>query len=126
MKSTVNQDQQLKLVSNCLAQSESLMMGQSDPDNPNKHFHGNTPSSTFCYDTLSPHVLGMLIAIYEHKTFTEAMIWNINPFDQWGVELGKKMAGQIMQDLDSNTGKRATHDASTNRLIDDYLKRNKN
>ncbi len=120
-------EQHLKLVSNCLAQSEALMMGQENKTEPNKHFEGNTPSTTIVYNSLSPEVLGMLIAIYEHKTFVEAMLWNINPFDQPGVELGKELAHNLSQDLSHEemevSGEK--HDASTALLIQEYQRRNK-
>ena len=102
-------------------------MGQEDDTDANRNFPGNTPSSTFVYSSLTPNVLGMLIAIYEHKTFVEAMLWDINPFDQWGVELGKKLARQLIQDI-SPGGKEASttsHDASTLLLMQEYLQRNK-
>ena len=94
LRSESHQLQHMKLVSNCLAQSEALMMGQEDTDNPSNNFTGNSPSSTFVYSSLTPKVLGMLLAIYEHKTFVEAMLWDLNPFDQCGVELGKQLAGK--------------------------------
>jgi glucose-6-phosphate isomerase len=119
-----DQEQQLKQVSNCLAQSEALMLGQQDDSNPNKQFPGNTPSTTFVYSTLTPRVLGMLIAIYEHKTFVEAMLWDINPFDQWGVELGKKLAMKLIQDLSDAEVSVSEHDASTLLLMREYLHRN--
>ena len=118
-----DQQQQLKLVSNCLAQSEALMMGQDDDTDANRNFPGNSPSSTMVYSSLTPKVLGMLLAIYEHKTFVEAMIWDINPFDQWGVELGKKLAGQLIEDISVN--ETSGHDASTSLLMQEYLQRNK-
>lgn len=121
--SSSNQEQQQKLVSNCLAQSEALMMGQDDETDANRNFPGNSPSSTFVYGSLTPEVLGMLLAVYEHKTFVEAMIWDINPFDQWGVELGKKLAGQLIEDIALE--KTSSHDASTSLLMQEYLQRNK-
>ncbi len=125
LQSDVDQEQQKKLVSNCLAQSEALMLGQQDKSDPNKQFPGNTPSTTIVYSRLNPRVLGMLIAIYEHKTFVEAMLWDINPFDQWGVELGKKLARQLLQDLSSAGVSTSKHDASTLLLMQEYLLRNK-
>jgi glucose-6-phosphate isomerase len=59
---------------------------------PHKVFPGNKPTSTLLFDKLDPHTLGMLIALYEHKVFVQSVVWNINPFDQWGVELGKQLA----------------------------------
>jgi glucose-6-phosphate isomerase len=98
------------LVANCLAQSEALMRGRGESEvearmraqgaredeiaalAPHKTFPGNRPSSTFLYKQLTPRVLGELIALYEHKVFVQSVIWNIDPFDQWGVELGKELA----------------------------------
>lgn len=119
-----NQQQQLKLVSNCLAQSEALMLGQQDDSDANRQFPGNTPSTTMVYSQLTPRVFGMLIAIYEHKTFVEAMLWDINPFDQWGVELGKKLANLLMQDLLHAEVSTTDHDSSTHLLMQEYLNRN--
>ena len=87
-------------LANCLAQSRVLMLGddaipeclRAEFDNPFKHYPGNQPSNTLVLDELSPNSIGKLIALYEHKTFVESVIWNINPFDQWGVELGKLIA----------------------------------
>ena len=117
-------EQHMHLVSNCLAQSEALMLGQSDNADPKRHFPGNTPSTTIAYSTLSANVFGMLIALYEHKTFVEAMLWDINPFDQWGVELGKKLAQNLGQELAESKGIKGEHDASTTLLMQEYLKRN--
>ena len=83
---------------------------------PHKVFPGNRPSTTIMYRKLGPRTLGMLLAMYEHRVFTMGAVWNINSFDQWGVELGKQLATTIAGDLASRdvlTG----HDASTNRLI---------
>jgi glucose-6-phosphate isomerase len=127
LKSASHQPQHMKLVSNCLAQSEALMMGQEDTDNPNNNFAGNSPSSTIVYSSLTPKVLGMLLAIYEHKTFVEAMLWDLNPFDQCGVELGKQLAGKIIEDISLSDEEVAVaeHDASTTLLMKEYLLRNK-
>ncbi len=124
LKNETNPKQHMNLVSNCLAQSEALMLGQTDNADPKRHFPGNTPSTTIAYSTLSANVLGMLIALYEHKTFVEAMLWDINPFDQWGVELGKKLAQNLSQELAENKGVKGEHDASTTLLMNEYLKRN--
>ncbi len=86
------------LLSNCLAQSEALMHGRSLEEagnNPHKEFSGNRPSCTFIYDKLDPYTLGMIMAFYEHKIFVQGVIWNINSFDQWGVELGKELAKKL-------------------------------
>ena len=107
------------LVANCLAQGEALMRGSANSAEPHRHFDGNRPSTTIAYDRLDPYTLGMLLALYEHKTYAEAAIWGINPFDQWGVELGKTLAGQIAAEL-AGGGGNAPRDASTEQLMDKY------
>ena len=107
------------LAANCLAQGEALMRGRTDTAKPHRHFDGNRPSTTILYDRLDPYTLGMLLALYEHKTFVEAAIWGINPFDQWGVELGKTLAGQIAGEL-AGGGGHAPRDSSTELLMDKY------
>ena len=109
------------LYANCIAQSEALMLGNSENKQlPRyKHVAGNRPSTIIIYDTLTPRTLGMLLAMYEHRTFVQACIWNINPFDQWGVELGKQISGTILDDLVGN-GNASTHDSSTTELIKKY------
>jgi glucose-6-phosphate isomerase len=87
------------LIANCLAQSEALMKGRTLEQaggNPHRVFPGNRPSITLAYNQLDPHTLGRLIALYEHRVFTEAAIWDINAFDQWGVELGKELANNLL------------------------------
>lgn len=84
-------DKDTGLLNNMLAQAQALMSGQNHK-NPHQHFDGNRPSSTLLFDSLTPETLGMLIALYEHKIFVQGVIWNINSFDQYGVELGKKLA----------------------------------
>lgn len=79
---------------------------------------GNRPSNTLMIDKLTPKALGALIALYEHKVFVQGAIWNINSFDQWGVELGKQLANRITPDLTSTT--KLEYDASTNGLIERY------
>lgn len=117
------------LLANCFAQSEALMLGKSEtqvraelgnhPDidalAPQKTFPGNRPSTTITLDALSPFALGHLIALYEHKVFVQGVIWGVNSFDQWGVELGKVLAGTILSEM--NAGKVGTHDPSTEALI---------
>ena len=83
------------LVANCLAQSEALMLGR-DHENPHRSFPGNRPSTTLMYRQLTPHTLGKIIALYEHRVFVEGVIWGINSFDQWGVELGKELANKML------------------------------
>ena len=128
------------LLANCFAQTEALMVGKTAPEAraeletqglqgkeleallPHKVFPGNKPTNTLLFDKLDPHMLGMLIALYEHKVFVQSVVWNINPFDQWGVELGKQLAGKILPEL-SNEALSIKHDASTNGLINHYLGR---
>jgi glucose-6-phosphate isomerase len=81
-----------------------------------KTFPGNRPTNSFLYPKLTPEVLGSLIALYEHKIFTQGVIWNINSFDQMGVELGKQLAKKILPEL-SGEGQVTSHDSSTNGLI---------
>jgi glucose-6-phosphate isomerase len=111
--------QQKMLLSNCLAQSRALMMGKDGGAEPHRHFSGNRPSNTFVLDSLSPETFGALIAMYEHKVFVQGVLWNVNSYDQWGVELGKVMAKEIEQTL--TTGASDAQDASTRQLID-YLR----
>ena len=82
-----------------------------------KQYEGNQPSSTLLIQELSPYSLGMLIALYEHKVFVQSVIWNINPFDQWGVEKGKEIANQILPVLSGKTNDLSQLDASTQGLI---------
>ena len=84
---------------------------------PHRVFEGNRPSTTIIADELTPDVLGALVALYEHNVFTQAAIWDINPFDQWGVELGKVLAQNIIQEIESRKKPRLSHDSSTNNLI---------
>ena len=107
------------LVANCLAQGEALMQGSTDAGEPCRRFDGNRPSTTILYDRLDPYTLGMLLALYEHKTFVEAAIWGINPFDQWGVELGKTLAGRIAAELAGDEAP-GSHDSSTEQLMGRY------
>ncbi|MDD2721683.1 MAG: glucose-6-phosphate isomerase [Gallionella sp.] len=127
------------LLANCFAQTEALMIGktaeearaelvaQGMSDNeleallPHKVFQGNKPTNTLLFDRLDPHALGMLIALYEHKVFAQGIVWNINSFDQWGVELGKQLAGKILPEL-LDKSVQSTHDASTRSLIQYYQK----
>lgn len=125
------------LMSNVFAQAEALMMGRSREEAkaemlaegrsaeeierllPYKSFPGNKPTNTLLFRTLAPKTLGSLIALYEHKIFVQGVIWNINSFDQWGVELGKKLAGAIRHELDDDSPV-SSHDPSTNNLINYY------
>ena len=130
-------DHQDKLLANFFAQTEALAFGKTaaearaeleqqgvqgealDELVPYKAFTGNRPTSSLLYQELSPHRLGSLIALYEHKIFVQGVIWNINSFDQWGVELGKQLAGKILPEL-AGDGPVTSHDSSTNGLIDYY------
>ncbi|PJF19845.1 Phosphoglucose isomerase [Paramicrosporidium saccamoebae] len=124
------------LLANCIAQTEALMVGKTaaqvdaemakeDPVRRNllrthKSFVGNHPTNTILYDCLSPYTLGALIAMYEHKIFVQGIVWDINSFDQWGVELGKQLANVVLKELE--TGNASTsHDASTVNLISHVL-----
>lgn len=127
------------LMSNVFAQTEALMKGKNEEEVmtelkaegkddkeiefllPYKLFPGNKPTNTFLFYTLDPKTLGSLIALYEHKIFVQGIIWNLNSFDQWGVELGKKMATDILSELNEG-GAVNSHDSSTNGLINYYLK----
>jgi glucose-6-phosphate isomerase len=121
------------LMSNLLAQSEALAFGkpieqvraEGTPEwlAPHRVFEGNRPSTTILIDRLTPETLGKLIALYEHSVFTQGAIWNINPFDQWGVQLGKVLAGQIGPELESADEPALQHDSSTNALIRWYRQR---
>ncbi|KAK1745837.1 glucose-6-phosphate isomerase [Skeletonema marinoi] len=128
------------LLSNYFAQTEAMAMGKSADQVraelkgkmsdeavealvPHKVFEGNRPSTSFLFQKLTPRMLGILIAMYEMKIFTQAAVWNINAFDQWGVELGKALAKQILPELDG-AGEVGSHDSSTNGLIN-YYKANK-
>ena len=86
---------------------------------PQKMFAGNRPTNSILFQKLTPRTLGSLIALYEHKIFTQGIIWDINSFDQWGVELGKQLAKAILPEL-AAPGEVTTHDSSTNGLINDY------
>ncbi len=106
------------LIANLFAQAEALAFGQQS-DNPHQVCEGNRPTSMLLADELTPYSLGALIALYEHKVFVQGTIWGIDSFDQWGVELGKKLAVNIIDEFGS--GKAGDHDSSTTRLIDRYL-----
>jgi glucose-6-phosphate isomerase len=88
---------------------------------PHKIFDGNRPTNSILVKQITPQTLGSLIAIYEHKIFVQGVIWNINSFDQWGVELGKQLANKILPEL-ADESIIASHDSSTNGLINTYKK----
>jgi glucose-6-phosphate isomerase len=118
------------LTANLFAQSEALAFGKTPaevsaegtPDwlVPHRTFEGNRPSSTILADRLTPETLGTLVALYEHSVFTQGAIWNLDPFDQWGVELGKVLAGRIIPELESIAEPPLQHDSSTVSLIRYY------
>ena len=126
------------LIANCLAQTEALMRGRTLEEArdemlaaglsaaeaerlaPHRQFDGNRPTNTILTERITPHSLGALIALYEHKIFTQGIVWGINSFDQWGVELGKKLANVIIGELDAGEIT-ATHDASTEALLRYFL-----
>jgi glucose-6-phosphate isomerase len=87
---------------------------------PHRTFEGNRPSSTLVAERLTPRMLGTLVALYEHSVFTQGVIWNINSFDQWGVELGKALANRIVPELEAGEDPQLAHDSSTNTLIRRY------
>eukprot|EP01120_Amphizonella_sp_Union-15-10_P006011 TRINITY_DN1861_c0_g3_i2.p1 TRINITY_DN1861_c0_g3~~TRINITY_DN1861_c0_g3_i2.p1 ORF type:complete len:119 (+),score=23.94 TRINITY_DN1861_c0_g3_i2:222-578(+) len=91
---------------------------------PHKVFSGNRPTNSLLFQKLTPKTLGSLIALYEHKIFVQGIIWNINSFDQWGVELGKVLATTILNELE-NDQQVSSHDSSTNGLINYYKKHRK-
>ncbi|MEM7680001.1 MAG: glucose-6-phosphate isomerase [Pseudomonadota bacterium] len=104
------------LVSNAIAQTAALMMGHKNTDEPYKNFPGNRPSCTLILPELNAYYLGMLMALYEHKTFVQGVIWDINSFDQWGVELGKEIAKTITDTIE-NPDQNDALDSSTNGLL---------
>jgi len=120
------------LIANVFAQSEALAFGRTadevraegTPDwlVPHRVFEGNRPSNTILAERLTPALLGKLVALYEHSVFTQGAIWNIDPFDQWGVELGKVLANRIIPELESKTPSELKHDSSTNCLIQRFRK----
>jgi glucose-6-phosphate isomerase len=120
------------LLANVFAQTEALAFGkrpeqvktEGTPDwlVPHRVFEGNRPSNTILADRLTPEILGKLVALYEHSVFTQGTIWQINSFDQWGVELGKVLAQRIIPELESKTEPTLSHDSSTNSLIRRYRK----
>lgn len=132
-------DHHEKLLSNFFAQTEALMNGKTEAAvkeelrdqgkseeeikkiAPFKVFEGNKPTNSFLLKEITPESLGSLIALYEHKIFTQGIIWNIFSFDQWGVELGKQLAGKILPELENNDVI-TSHDSSTNGLINEYKK----
>jgi len=92
-------DHHAKLLANVFAQAEALAFGSENKEEPYRNFEGNRPSNIIMIKKLTPYTLGSLIAMYEHKIFVEGVIWNIDSFDQWGVELGKKLATTILDEF---------------------------
>jgi glucose-6-phosphate isomerase len=105
------------LLANCLAQSAALMAGQNNPAEPHRHFTGNRPSTTFILDALTPYTLGLLLAMYEHKVFVQGVLWCVNSFDQWGVELGKALAKDLEPEIAGTAPPSTSRDASTAGLV---------
>jgi len=138
-------DHRQKLVANCFAQTEALMQGRTadevetdlrakglDDEEiqallPHKVFTGNRPTNTIVLDRVTPRSLGMLIALYEHQIFVQGVVWRINSFDQWGVELGKELAGKILGEekklLAGQEVDLEHHDSSTRALIERFVNR---
>ncbi|MCO4822880.1 MAG: glucose-6-phosphate isomerase, partial [Flavobacteriaceae bacterium] len=120
-----NQGHQDKLISNYIAQTEALLKGKTATEvsaektdkkvTPFKVFEGNKPTNSIFIEKLTPESLGKLLAMYEHKIFVQGVIWNVYSYDQFGVELGKQLAGDILNDLKNNTS--ANHDGSTTNLM---------
>jgi glucose-6-phosphate isomerase len=118
------------LMANMFAQAEALAFGKTENEVqaegtpealvPHRVFPGNRPSNMLLAERLDPETLGKLIAIYEHSVFTQSIVWDINAFDQWGVELGKALANRILPELEQSHSALLTHDASTNRAIEWY------
>ena len=125
-------DHHQKLMANFIAQQEALAFGKNEaalqtentPESlvPYKRFEGNRPSTCILANKLTPETLGALIALYEHKVFVQGIIWNIFSFDQWGVELGKELAKDILKEIKKGNSDELTHDPSTNSQIRYYLR----
>jgi glucose-6-phosphate isomerase len=117
-------------MANLFAQTEALAFGKTEdevkaegvPDwlCPHRSFEGNRPTNTILAERLTPHTLGALVALYEQSVFTQGTIWQIDSFDQWGVELGKVLARRIKQELEDESSEPLKHDSSTNALIQRY------
>jgi glucose-6-phosphate isomerase len=118
------------LISNVFAQAQALAFGRTDqelreegtPEElvPHRVMEGNRPTNVILAERLDPHTLGSLVALYEHSVFTQGVIWGIDSFDQWGVELGKALAQRIIPELESEAEPDLRHDSSTNALIRRY------
>jgi glucose-6-phosphate isomerase len=120
------------LLANVFAQAEALAFGKTPQEIlgedtpawlvPHKTFEGNRPSSMIILERLTPATLGKLVALYEHSVFTQGAIWQIDSFDQWGVELGKALAACIIPELEGGSKQQLNHDSSTNSLVQRYRK----
>jgi glucose-6-phosphate isomerase len=118
------------LMANMFAQAEALAFGKTTEEvraggtpewlMPHQTFEGNRPSSTIILERLTPTALGKLVALYEHSVFAQGVIWDIDSFDQWGVELGKALAARIIPELETGAKGQLKHDSSTNTLIRRY------
>lgn len=127
-------DHHNKLMANFFAQTEALAFGKSSDELlkentppeliPHKTFEGNRPTNTILAEELTPHILGVLVALYEHKVFVQGVIWNIYSFDQWGVQLGKELASKILPELNNGRIDKSAHDSSTRNLIEYYFSKN--
>ena len=123
------------LMANVFAQTEALAFGKTAEQVraegtaeelvPHRVFEGNRPSNTILAEELTPEILGTLVALYEHSVFTQGVVWNINSFDQWGVELGKVLATKILGEIEAEGQPELKHDSSTNHLIGLYRSRKK-
>ena len=121
------------LMANVFAQAEALAFGKTAPEltaegspaaqTPFRVTEGNRPSNMILADKLDPKTLGRLVALYEHSVFTQGAVWNIDSFDQWGVELGKVLANRIIPELEAKNAPKLSHDSSTNALIERYRAR---
>jgi glucose-6-phosphate isomerase len=123
-------DQHDLLIANMIAQSEALAFGKTSAEVraegvadalvAHRTFEGNTPSTTILAERLAPHSLGALVALYEHSVFVQGAIWDIDSFDQWGVELGKALAQRVAAEIGAGDDDALAHDSSTNALIRRY------
>ena len=136
-------DHHAKLMANFFAQTEALMRGRTRDEAsaemraagmpaasveelaPHRTFPGNRPTNTILVERLTPRTLGALIAMYEHRIFTQGVVWGINSYDQWGVELGKQLAGVILKELEEGRVTATAHDTSTSGLVEHFLRRRK-
>ncbi len=105
-------EQHQKLLANCLSQSMALMQGRENKEEPHRHYPGNNPSNTLLLAQLNPFNLGSLIALYEHKVYVQSVLWSINAFDQWGVELGKELSDSVLQAFTNEESRQALDTSS--------------